>query len=51
MKSLAVVDAQQNLADNIDVQFEANSGVNSQSIGAGYLLSFSEMDPNIWSTL
>jgi hypothetical protein len=50
-KSLAVVDSQQNFADNINVQFEANSGVNSNSIGAGYLLSFSEMDPEIWSTL
>jgi hypothetical protein len=50
-KSLGIVEAQQNFADNINVQFEANDTGRRGDVGAAYLMSIADVEPRFWSWL
>jgi len=50
-KTLNIVEAQQNFADHINVDFVANDAGQPGQVGAGYLLSIADVEPRFWSWL
>ena len=49
-KTLKVVEAQQNLGNNLNIDWTSNSNYN-HNVGAGYLLTLSDPPNNFWQNL
>ncbi len=50
-KTLGIVEAQDNLAKSLNLQFEANDAGREGQLGAAYWLAQAELDPTLWSFL